>query len=369
MRHVHSDRLERYLGAQEVARLSMAMRDWYGPPIAIANVPGAVYAAAGGDFVGRINTDGAVGLMERQIERTARVMRRWHRKQHGKLHAGFTGLSDLISECTVGGKRREFSFLKNGATGVVAATNSLWAVGGQPVAGANGAAAPGGTVHDDSNTGTIPFVNPTGGDTQHLVSAALFGTVAGNCLLLYDRLFSVAKTMSSTATEAVTGVPTRYQSTTSGAADSAEGNFLFVECTAALNATAHNWTVCQYTDQSGNAAANLPSLTGNASNIASRLDHPTGQWFAPLASGDTGVQRLTQMQCSASVTGTINFVIGHPLAFLPCPAANIVTLYDGLNSAFSLSRVFDDACLAFLEILKSATTATTYTGQLITVAG
>jgi len=175
--------------------------------------------------------------------------------------------------------------------------------------------------------------------------------------------------MSSTATEAVTGVPSRYQNTTGGAVDSAEGNFLFVECGAALGATAHNWTTCLYTDQGGTTGVTLPSLTGNSSCIVNRLDHPTGQWFAPLASGDTGIKALTQMQCSASVTGTINFVIGHPIAFFPCPIANLIWVYDGINSAFNLTRIFDDACLAFLEITKPATGATTYTGTFDTVSG
>jgi hypothetical protein len=177
--------------------------------------------------------------------------------------------------------------------------------------------------------------------------------------------------MNSTATESVTGVPTRYQSTTGGAADSAEGNFLFVEVGGtALAATAHNWTTCLYTDQSGNTGATLPSLTGNSAAIVRRLDHPTSQWFAPLATGDTGIQQLDQMQCSAAVaTGVVNFVIGHPLAWLPCPVVNMVCISDGLNSAFNLARIFDDAALAFLEVSKPATTATTYTGSFTTVAG
>jgi hypothetical protein len=367
MKHTHSDRIEKYLGSEMTANISAMARDWYGPPIQVLGVPGNVCVARGGDFVGAIN-GGDVSLVERLYEHTARAVRRASR-QRGQLNAGFASLSDLITELTTGAKRREFSFWKTGATGVAGATNTLWNAGGQPIAGANGAAAPGGTVHVDSDTGAFNFANPTSGDQQHLLSAFALASIGTNALLMYDRLFSVAKTASSTATQAVTGVPTRYQSTTSGAADSAEGNFLFVECTGALGATAHNWTVCTYTDQSGNAGATLPSLTGNSSNIASRLDHPLGQWFAPLASGDLGIQALTQMQCSASVTGTINFVIGHPLGVMPLNVANTGYLFDFLNTAFGLPRIFDDACIAFLELAKGATTATKYTGQFITAAG
>lgn len=222
----------------------------------------------------------------------------------------------------------------------------------------------------DATTGSWAFDNPTGGATQHFVFGNPVASVAAMTLLLYDRLFSVTKTMNSTATEAVTGVPTRYQSTTPGAADYAQNNFLMIECRTALPATAHNWTTCTYTDQDGNAAATLPSVTGNSSNIINRLDQPAGTWFAPLASGDSGIQQLDQMQCSAAVaSGAIDFTIGHPIAFMPCGIANFVCEKDGLTTSISLERIFDDACLAFLEILKSATTATTYTGQFTTLRG
>jgi hypothetical protein len=75
------------------------------------------------------------------------------------------------------------------------------------------------------------------------------------------------------------------------------------------------------------------------------------------------------MQCSsASVTGAVDFTIGHPLAFIPVPLANFLSILDGINSAFNLARIFDDACLAFIEPLKAATTATTYSGIIKTVA-
>jgi hypothetical protein len=100
--------------------------------------------------------------------------------------------------------------------------------------------------------------------------------------------------MSSSGTESVTGTPSRYINSSASADDYIGGNFLFVEVFAALSATAHNWTTCLYNNQA-NSGATLPSLTGNSSAIIDRLDHPTGQWFAPLASGDIGVASLTQM--------------------------------------------------------------------------
>lgn len=370
----HSQRLERWLGAAEVERLSLLSRDWYGPPIAIAGVPGNVRACGGGGFVGEIRAGWEMSALDRAEDILRRIKRGIRcatgPDKRSQLNGGFTSLSDLISEATAGAKRREFPFFKNGPTGVVNATSTLWRLGASPPAGATGSAAPGGRALDDSTTGGMPFTNPASGDTQHFVSGFPCASVAGNTLLLYDRLFDVLKTMASTSTQAVTGVPTRYQSGTATNPDYIGGNFLFTEVGGtALAATAHNWTVCTYTDQAS-AASTLPSFAGLASAIVDRLDMPLGSWFAPLETGDVGVKALTQMQCDASVaTGVITFVVGHPLAWMPCPVANMVCVVDGINSAFNLARVFDDACLAFLEVAKPATTATVYSGSFTTVSG
>lgn len=366
----HAQRLERWLGAPMAEHLSAAMRDWYGPPIAVGGVPGNVWAMPGGDFRGRIAAGQLSSALDFGLARADRILRNVHRRSRGQCNAGFASLSDLISEATAG-KKRDICWQKAGATGVVAVTNSLWTLGNQPAAGANASNAPGGTVPTGATTGAQYGLDNVSADTRHFVSASVVASVAGNTLLMYDRIFAVNKTMASTATEAVTGVPTRYQSSTSTAADYAGGNFCFVEVGGtALAATAHNWTVCQYRNQAGTDAQSFPSMTGNASAIVRRLDHPTSSWFMPLASGDTGVMDLAQMQCSASVaTGVINFVIGHPLAWMPCPVANLACQVDGINTAFSLVRVFDDAALAFLEVSKPATTATTYNGCATFVHG
>lgn len=368
-RSTHGARLERWLGAETVENLSRSMKDWYGPPIAVGGVPGNVWAHGGGDFRGPMQSGQFLSAVDWAVMRLNRITRNFSRRQQQQLNAGFASLSDLITEATASGKQRTWSYNKAGATGVVGVTNSIWGLGPHPAAGANAAAAPGGEAPTDATTGAhlMDNVSP---DTRHIVSAWATATVAGNSLLAYDRIFQVNKTMASTATEAVTGVPTRYQSTTATNADYIGGNFLFVEVGGtALAATAHNWTTCTYRDQA-DAASTLPSLTGNASAIARRLDHPVGQWFAPLESGDIGIKALTQMQCSDSVaTGVINFVIGHPLIMLPCPVANLACYVDGINTSFNLVRVFDDAAIGFLEVTKPATTATTYNVGLITVAG
>jgi hypothetical protein len=379
MLSTHSDRLERWLGAAEVARISRAMAQpkgtpWYGPPIRVA-VPGHVWATADGDFVGPIRAGQVVSLFEQQFERwTKKIIPRWSRRQWAQANmAGFGSLSDLIAEATQGGKAQVLNFNKTLNTQVQFGAGSAWRVGPQPAAGANG-----GTPPDNSSlgrctsatTGAMPFVNAASGDYMHFVSAFVNHS-AGGALLLYDRLYHLLKTMNSTSTEAVTGTPGRYQNTTTTAADYIGGNFAFVEVGATqLAATAHNWTVCTYTDQAGNAST-FPSMTGNSAGIIDRLDHPLASWFMPLESGDSGVKAFTQLQCSAAVaTGIIVFVIGHPIMWTPNLIATQMFAVDGVNGGpFQMSRIFDDACLAFLNIEPPATTAPTLTGSINIVSG
>ena len=371
LRPADASKVERWLGAEKIAHLQACMANggsrWYGRPICLLDVPGSLWITADGDFIGHVNGGYFASALDFFEARLRAAWREIGRPQFGYCNAGFASISDALSRASQGySQRRQIN--KVGPTGVVGGTSSLWRVGPQPAAGGAGAAAPGGTAHVDSNTGGVLFNNPASG-TLHLVGADFSASVINNSLLVYDRLFSVAKTMNSTTTEAVTGVPTRYQSTTETNADYIGDNFGFVEVGGtALAATAHNWTTCLYTDQA-NASSTLPSLTGNSGAIVDRLDHPLQQWFAPLESGDVGIKAWTQMQCSAAVaTGTIDFVVAHPIAFFPCPVANLMCVVDGIGSAFNLQYIYDNACLSLLEITKPATTATNYSGQVSIVA-
>lgn len=367
-RSTHAGKLERWLGKEQIENISTSMRTWHGTrPILVGGVPGAggVWVGRGGDFVGTIDGGGFVGLAERCVERVDHAVAMIANRH--RMH-GFSSLSDLINEVTNFGKRRDFTFSKIGSASVVGGTNSFWRQGNYPSAGGAAAAAPGGAALTDASAGAFFFVNPTSPDTQHFVRADIMSSIAPRSILLYDRIFEVNKTMASITTEAVTGAPTRYQNTVSNQPDSVDGNFLGIEIQVALGATAHNWTVCNYTDHAGNAST-LPSLIGNSGGIINRLDHPLNQWFAPLATGDTGIQTLTQMQCSASVTGTVAFFIGHPLAFMPCVVTNMLTIVDGINTAFNLARIFDDACLSFLDVNCSSATGSSISGIFATAAG
>ena len=366
MKHIHSQRLERWLGTEKVEALSRNFRDWYGPPVNLRDVPGSVWVTKGGEFVGTFERGffgSALDSLREYLKRVDRELTTWRPYQPA---AGFASISDALARASAGnGQLLNGAIAKTGPTGVVGSASSLWRVGAQPSAGGAGSAAPGGRAPTSSTTGAMAFNNPSSG-TLHLTGADMSASIINNSVMLYDRIFDVAKTMNSTATEAVTGVPTRYQSTTATDPDYAGGNFLFIETGGtALAATAHNWTTCTYTDESGNATQTLPSVTGISGAIVDRFDMPVNTWFCPLATGDTGIAALSQMQCSAAVaTGAINFVIGHPIGVMTFPVINVPLPYDWLTNRLQAPRIFDSACLAMFEFPKPATTATTYNGQI-----
>lgn len=385
LRPVHAGKLERWLGAEKIAHLQACMGAnkpvgqgrWYGRPICLLDVPGSVWITADGDFIGRGFDRGYFGSAMDVLE--SHLKRLWRASGHVEYgHIGansFSSISNALSRASQGYSQRR-PFNKVGPTGVVSVTSSLWRVGPQPAAGTAPANAPGGTAFVNTTTGAVNFADPADG-ANRLVGADVSANVINNSLLVYDLIFGVNKTMASAANEAVTGVPTRYQSSTATDEDYAGDNFLFIQVGGtALAATAHNWGVaggsneCLYRNQAGTDNSILPVLTGNASAIVDRLDHPAAQWFAPLASGDTGIMDLAQMRCSASVaTGVVWFMIGHPLGFMSFPVINSMLPFDWLTNRDQAPHVFNGACVAFLEPLKPATTATTYTGRVVVTAG
>ena len=285
--------------------------------------------------------------------------------------AAFTSLSDLISEAT-GGKSQMIQFNKVGATGVVGGHNTLWDVGNVPALGAVGAALAAGSDQTRDTTGALgPQTNAGSGDTLHLTTGYLSASVASMTLLLYDRIWSGVPVLSSGfgVAQTVTSTLARYETTGSGG--TSRGNFCMCEITTALPATAHGWTF-EYTDDSGNAVETSPTVTGLSAGIAKRLDTATvNSYVAPLNAGDVGISDISKWTLTTAnlASGAMNVVIGHPIGFLVTSLVNQMVVMDGINSAFNLQRIYDDACLALIEVNKPATTATTYTGMLQLVSG
>ena len=326
----HAGKVARWFGEAQLDSLVENSRGFYAP-IPIANIPGDLFAYDGEIY-------GAI-----------------------KGGTGFSSLSDLISEATTGGKRQDIAFYKTGSVTNSGGYADLWNVGSFPAAGGTPAARPGGAVPTNATTGSFQHTDAAGSDTLHLTTAFGMGSTAPNTLLLYDRIFHASAINHNTAAaQTITGVPTRNATTTS------PGNFAFLPVTTVLTATAFTITM-QYVDQAGNTAENAAALTGITSAAVGRICH--APWFIPLNAGDTGLRNATQITFSAAAaSGVSNFVMGHPLAFLPCPTANLPFVLDGINSAFNLINIGTGACLSLLE-LKGVGSATAYSGQLILVSG
>lgn len=338
-------KLERWYGGDVMDSLHLAASGC-SVPIPIMGVPAAAYR---GQLVG--------------YPKVADTLRRLFGNERG----GFTSLSDLIAEGS-GGKAQTFPFNKVGTTGIVSGGQSLWAVGNLPAAGSFGAAPAGGTTFDRTSTGAVGQQNPSGGDTLHLTTFSAVSTVSGS-LMLMDRLFA-AQTAANPGTGAVSisGTQNRYTGS-AGTATYAAGNVIIPLTSSTLAATAHNLTYA-YTDQDNNGGASSGAVAGRSAAAIGQIDLTAGLWAAPFAAGDTGVRQIESVTFSASpATGQVDHTLARPLAICPTPAANNVFVLDGINSAFNLVRIIDNACLAYMEFFKAATTAATVSGSIQLVAG
>ena len=329
----HAARLERWLGAETLALFKHATQGRDLEPIPVANCPGVF--SYDGDFYGGISG------------------------------GGFASLSDLISEMTTGGKGQLLNFSKTGITAIVGVAADLWRDAGIPGASPAAAGFAAGESPDNTSAYGLGQTNATGGDTLHFINGWVMPTVGANLVLLYDRFYQGNHTMTVDP-QSVTGVPGRYQST------DAKGCFIGQFVTTILPAATPTYTVT-YMDQDGNTAENAAAQTIVSGAIVGRFPYALtvgGGWRIPLNAGDTGVRKITNLDLSAAMaSGACDVFLGKPIAWLPAPIANIPYVVDGVNSFLSLTRVYDGACLALMEVAKGAVTATTYTGSIMLASG
>lgn len=363
----HAQRLERFLGAELLAQTSGPMQRWPVGAPAIPIVGTSVRVRAGGEFVGALRGGSFASLADFAVDRARGASRRAMRRQLSRTHAGFASLSDLISEATTGGKSQQLLFQK-AATTATTVGNAFVArnVGALPGARGTGGTSGTGVKCTSATTGALKFADPTGGDTSHLTTVTIQASAVSS-LLLFDCLWDMTYNHASSTSTAIDSAnrPDRYQT-----AGLAPGNFISGEITTALSATAHTLTVT-YVDDAGNTAEAAAAYAAPVSAVAGRTPTVAGQWFVPLNSGDTGARYLTNIAQSTitSVTGVTTWFVGHPLVFVPVPVANVPFIYDGINTAFNLERVYDAACLSFMTPAIAATGNITYNGLVRLVQG
>lgn len=370
MRSVHSQKLEQWLGAETLESMSKGMRGWYGNPIALANVPGRVYATGDGDFIGNIDVGGEANIFQFLWEEGNKRLSNWARAQRNQLNMGFSSLASIRSEATKA-TRQVIS-----AQYTAGASNSLIdgdiRIGSQPTTAYTSIATlPNGYAPNSSDTAALRFKNPISGRTTHLaeLQAHIPGVVSSYTQwgVLIDKIFVAKKNTTITTTETVSGVPTRYQA--ASGQDSAASNFIYFynEGSTTSGSVAHNWTTCLYTNQAGTTNQTLPSFAGKGATTIASGNCDTGntmQFFAPLATGDTGIKALTQLQISAALTGgTFMAAIAHPIAMLPMFSFNTGLI--SVVSALNFERIYDDAHLTTIWLSGGSSTGVNITATLI----
>ena len=356
-RSAHSAQLERWFTPQYLEAVSKNMLDWYGGDIALAQGPGKIYARKGGDFVGVV--EHRHGCLDDDLER------QWRARQRQLTMNALGSWADIQSAWRLL-RRRMFAYNMAGGT-----SNGLWidswtqiAAGVPHGSAATPAAAPGGTVTDKTTSGTWNWPNPDSGLKQFFMSGEFHWglTHRVGVQLLTDQLHMIRKAMNSTTAQAVTGVPTRYQSTTPTDDDYIRSNFVYPRVATALPNTAHNHVTCTYLDEAGGAQT-FQTIAGRNSAGQHTVDLPQNYgWFMPLPAGSVGVGSITQIQTDAAVaTGQIDFVLARPLAWIFEPQSGFVfSVTQALRSAFQMTRIFDGACFNFLT-----NTAASGTGSVI----
>ena len=327
MKLVNSNRLEQWYGKEWIARTSRAMQGFRYPVPILGQQRVVVYD---GDFYGTIKGGYCASLLDYLLD------------QRGGFST-FTQVKENQAQSRTHGFNKSVIVIS-----ITGSSAHYWAVGTWPVAGSNAAGPPGGTVRTNTTTGAFPIGDAPTGKTMHLKEmwAQELSAAGSKSLMLFDCLFGVNLTATA-GDSAVTGVPTRYQTSAL-----APGNFITARVTLILDATATNITIT-YVDQDGNTAE---------AGSAQAIDVATGfsvnevpfvqpQWFYNLNAGDTGVRNITNINFSVTNTGDIEVMIGHAIGIAPClQVGQGWSVVDGVNSNLLLDSILNGACLAVMSL-------------------
>lgn len=261
--------------------------------------------------------------------------------------AAISDLSDLINRLTGGasGTPESLWWHKQArragaapATPVAGRWTSLWTYDGQPCAGAVPTTV---AVPDNTTDGGLKQTDPGGGREKWLVGGGATG-LSGGLLMIYDRLLHIGGLDATvTTTQTVGGTLTRY---TGGA-----GNFIAIEIYTQIGASSTT-VLANYTDQGGAAGATPLVAFGNTGfREAERM------LFLPLASGDTGVQGVTNVDLTATTgtAGNFGVTVGHPLAFCEVPGVGMGPWRSYIDG-HGITEIETDACLAMAWIPQGA---------------
>lgn len=209
--------------------------------------------------------------------------------------------------------------------------NTLWAVGGSPIAGAYNGTLNGVVLSSSSAqvTGQIPFFNPPSGN-MYLSRMEIVTNVATAGLCLYDRLWhNGGIDLTSILAQGITS-PTWPARDVSGSTDG-EGVYLALEVSATCGAAAPVITV-SYTNSAGTAGRTGTNIIPTASGTTA------GSIFLiSLQAGDVGVRSVQSITLDTPwISGTINLVAFREIARLDLGVASVTNAIDGITGALPI---------------------------------
>lgn len=146
----------------------------------------------------------------------------------------------------------------------------------------------------------------------------------------------------------------------------------FITPSVALGAGVPNVRLT-YTNAAGGTGKLTPTVLpiSNASAPIGQIEYSgtgAGKYgpFMPLAAGDSGIRLVEQFNYSVTHTsGTTNVVLCRPLLTMPMTTIGVAAERDLVNQLPSLPRVYDGACLVWLQYAGAATPiSTAYYGHL-----
>lgn len=208
---------------------------------------------------------------------------------------------------------------------------SLFDIAGNPGAGTlAGVSTAAGVVPTDATAG-YPVLNAFGASATGRLGRVEFGSSVACRIALYDRLF-VAGAYAYNAATALASQPSYAGRLPGGDYKDTE---LWVEQVTA--ATGNQAVTVTYTDQDGNAGATTGAVGIAAAPTVGRC------WQLPLASGDTGIQKVESVTGTVASAGTFNVMVLRPLWSGRVKIANDGDVHDLLKTGFP--QVFADSAL------------------------
>lgn len=245
------------------------------------------------------------------------------------------GLTAALSTGEV--KRLFFPSATNVAGGVVNLNQLV--VGGFGQMATPAAASAGGTTYNQSTQSTgFPRWTADGTKQLYFGRAGAVGANAGG-LACYDLQWACSGLVgNSTAAQTITGftgLPAREST--------GEGLEIWIGCSSAIGATAHNVTV-SYTNSANVAGRTTVSTAGIASMPAGRM------YQLPLQNGDVGVKSIQSLTLSASSGTAGNLWVMILERYWAAPLSAPMVPWVGDFWGLGAQRTSDEACLLFANL-------------------